>query len=349
MRALFVGLGGVGQRHLRNLRALAGDAVDVIAWRRRRADFVLDNRLQIESDAGLEEKYGVRPVDTLEQGLAARPDVVFVCGPTIEHVEVSLAAARAGCHLFIEKPIGASLDGVEDLVAEVERRGLVSFVGYQLRFHPLLQRAKALLDEGAAGPLVAARFSMGDHLPSWHPYEDYRQMYAAREALGGGVILSQIHDLDLVCWLLGMPRRVFAMAGHWTPLEIDVEDTASMLFECEADGHPVPVHVHQDYIQRPGSRGLELIGRDGRIGVDLPAAELRLTRVDHPVDVQRLEGFDRNDMFLAELRHFLECVRSGRESDIPVRAGAQSLRLALAARESARTGSAIAVHHASTV
>src|SRR6185295_18854023 len=97
---------------------------------------------------------------------------------------------------------------------------------------------------------------------------DYRTMHVSRRELGGGVLLSQIHDLDSVYALLGTPRRLFAVGGHLSDLDIDVEDTASLLMEAVVDGRPVPVHVHQDYLQRPARRTYEVFGDEGRISVD---------------------------------------------------------------------------------
>ena len=81
---------------------------------------------------------------------------------------------------------------------------------------------------------MAVRIEVGEYLPGWHTYEDYRQMYASRADLGGGVILSQIHELDYLYWLFGLPKRVFALGGHLTRLEVDVEDIASILLECRS-------------------------------------------------------------------------------------------------------------------
>ena len=123
MKILFVGLGGIGQRHLRNLRQLRGDSVEVSAWRTRREMHTLTDRLEIEPGVDVEERYGVRCVSDLEKALGEKPDVVFVCNPTALHVDVALAAARAGCDIFIEKPVSDRLEQTEDLVARGYRSG----------------------------------------------------------------------------------------------------------------------------------------------------------------------------------------------------------------------------------
>jgi predicted dehydrogenase len=334
-----IGLGGIGQRHLRNLHALLGDDLKVSAYRVRRLDQVLTDRLTIEQGASLEQKYGVTVFNDLDAALAERPDAAFVCNPSSLHVTVALKAARAGCHLFLEKPLSHNLDGIKELIEEVRSRKLVALVGYQLRFHPALLRLRDLLAGGTIGRVVAVRMEVGEYLPGWHTYEDYKQMYASRPDLGGGVILSQIHEMDLIYWLFGLPERVFALGGQLSRLEIEVEDTASTLLQCRRDGRVLPVHLHQDYIQRPPSRVTQVIGDAGKVIVDLRAPSLRVFDGEgEEREFVAFDTFERNQLFLDEMSHFLACVRGEQESSVTVFDGAQSLRMALASKESISTG-----------
>jgi predicted dehydrogenase len=339
MKFLMIGLGGIGQRHLRNLRALAGPSAEVLAYRVRRQSHVLTDQLKVESQAGLEEKYGVQAYGDLDAALARRPDVAIICNPSSLHIPVALAAARAGCHLFLEKPLSHSLEQVDELIDLMQRGDRVGLVGYQMRFHPCLKRLHGLLNQRAIGRIVAVRAEVGEFLPGWHPYEDYRQMYASRAELGGGVILSQIHEIDYLYWLFGLPRRVMAVGGHLSNLEIDVEDTASILMECVVNGRPIPVHLHQDYVQRPPSRTCQVIGSEGKILVDFRT--LSVKRFDGSgslVEDTALEAFPRNQLFLDEMTHFLACIQGQESPLVSLRDGAQSLRIALAAKESLSTG-----------
>jgi predicted dehydrogenase len=327
---------------VRNLRTLLGSDVEILAYRVRRDSPTLTDTLEVVPGEDLEQRYDVEVYDDLDVALGEAPDAVLICNPSSLHLPVALKAARAGCALFIEKPLSNNLEGVNDLVKYVETHGIVGLVGYQLRFHPSLRRTQELLRAGAIGQVVAVRIEIGEYLPGWHRYEDYRQMYASRADLGGGVILSQIHELDYIYWLFGMPTRVFALGGHLTHLEVDVEDTASILFECSIDGRAIPVHVHQDYIQRPPSRTCEVIGDAGKILVDL--RQLTLTAFDAEGNVTESSSnpdFQRNELFLDEMKHFLACL-DGRESpSVTIRDGARSLMMALGAKQSIETGQVV--------
>lgn len=342
MEVLMIGLGGIGQRHVRNLRALLGSKVDFIAYRTRGLSRVLTDQLNIESGSDLEKKYNIKVYSDLEQAISQRPDVVFICNPSSLHIPVAMAAAQAGCHLFIEKPLSHNNDGVAELITLAERRKLVTLVGYQMRFHPCLQHLHTMLQQRAIGKVLAVRVEVGEYLPGWHIYEDYRQMYASRKDLGGGVILSQIHEFDYIYWLFGLPRRIFALGGHLSSLEIDVEDTASILMECMIEGQPVPVHVHQDYVQRPPSRTCQVIGDSGKILVDFHALTFKVFDEHGELSIkQSFEDFQRNQPFLDELKHFLACLQ-GRETPVAsVKDGLKGLRMALAAKESLETGKVV--------
>ncbi len=342
MRFLVVGLGGIGQRHVRNLRTLVGPAAEILAYRVRRDSPTLTDSLGVEPGRSVEDKYGLKVFTDLDAALGEGPDAVLVCNPSSMHMPVALRAARAGCALFIEKPLSHSAEGTGELVHVVETERLVGLVGYQMRFHPCLQRVRALLESGAIGRVVAVRIEVGEYLPGWHTYEDYRRMYASRVDLGGGVVLSQIHELDYVYWLFGMPTRVFALGGHLTRLEVDVEDTASILLECIVDGRAVPVHVHQDFIQRPPSRTCEVIGDAGKIQVDL--REQTVVAFDGQGNMSESTAypeFQRNELFLEEMRHFLACLEDRETPRVSVRDGARSLMIALAAKRSIQTGQVV--------
>lgn len=334
MKVLMLGLGGIGQRHVRNLRALFANDLEIIAFRQSDKSIVLTDRLQIEEGSILTDKYHIKVFPDYTQALDQNPDAVFICNPTSLHIPFALEAAQRGRSLFIEKPLSHSMEGVEELVQLVETAGVKAVIGYQLRFHPCLLRLRNYLRDQAIGRVLSVRAEVGEYLPGWHVYEDYRQGYAARKDLGGGVILSQIHELDYLYWLFGMPQSVYAVGGHLSSLDVDVEDAADLLMEYNVDRRPMAVSVHLDYVQRPPRRVCELVGDRGKISIDLRALTVKLWDRDGILaEESSFEGFERNEMFLSELRSFFEYIR-GLPSSLPtIRDGAQSLRIALGAKE----------------
>jgi predicted dehydrogenase len=335
MKVLMIGLGGIGQRHTRNLRALLGTGVEIIAYRVRRQLHVVTPAMGADSGRNVEDEYAIRTFSNLEEALAQKPDVAFICNPSSLHVPATLACIQAKCDVFVEKPLSDSMRGIDELIHAVGEHKVIAMVGYQLRFHPCLSALAETVNSGILGSLLAVRATVGEYLPNWHPYEDYRQMYAARADLGGGVVLSQIHEFDYLYSLFGVPNRIYAIGGHWSGLEVDVEDTASMMMECSFAGRALPVQLHQDYLQSPPSRQCEVIGDRGRAIMDLHALTVSVfTRGNTTPRVQSFSGFERNQLFIDQLKHFLDCVRSRTKPVVDLHNGLQSLRIALAAKKS---------------
>lgn len=341
-KILIAGLGGIGQRHARNLRALLGENLELTAYRTKRSSPALTDRMQVESGQEVEAKFQCHVFTSLTEALADKPEAVVISNPTSLHLPIARAAAEAGCHVFIEKPVSHTIDGVQDFLDLVDRKRIVTFVGYQWRFHPMLESLRRSLAAKPVGRIISVLARFGEYLPGWHPYEDYRQSYAARRELGGGVLLTQIHDFDYLGWLFGWPRRVFCTGGKLSGLEINVEDTASTLLECEMDGNKLPIHVHQDYVQRPPERCCRIIGESGTIEVNLVQHSyvVRNERGDL-IEAESFDSFDRNQMFINEMRHFLACLDGREVSRISAAEGTKSLRVALAALQSLNTGQII--------
>lgn len=330
MKFLIAGLGSIGRRHLRNLLTL--DERDILLYRTHQSTLPDDElaAFPFEADLGA--------------ALDHKPDAVIISNPTSLHLQVAIPAAEAGCHLLIEKPVSHSSEGLDDLVAAVQRNSCRVLVGFQFRFHPGLQKIADLLQQAAIGRPLSVRAHWGEYLPGWHPWEDYRQGYSARPDLGGGVILTLSHPLDYLRWLFGEVKALWCFSAGRGELGLEVEDTAEIGLQF-ADG--VIGSVHLDYNQRPSAHYLEIIGTQGILRWDNADGDVRLYRDDdgtshagHPsCEVfPAPPGFERNHLFLTEMSHFIQVARGEEESLCTLEDGIQALRLADAARVSAREG-----------
>jgi predicted dehydrogenase len=324
LRFLILGCGSIGKRHLSNIAAL--NAGELLAY-----DICADRLGEVES------RFQVKTFDDLEDTWKEKPDIAFITLPTSLHVPFSLKAAEHGCHLFVEKPLSDRLDGVEQLLNTVRERNLVTLVGCNMRFHPGLAAVKRLIEQGAIGRVMSARVAVGQYLPDWHPWEDYRQGYSARRDLGGGIILDAIHEIDYIRWMLGEVEAVACFAGKLSDLDIETEDTAGILlrFTNGAIGE-----VHMDYIQRVPSRSCHIIGDQGTIHWDEGRGEVRWYSVktgDWQV-ITDPPDWEFNQMYLSELSHFLQCLSGKEKPVLDLFEGKQVLEVALAAKTSAESG-----------
>lgn len=338
-RMLFVGLGSAGQRHLRNLKRLYGDNTEIMAYRVRKLQRVFDDRMHIVEGKNLDDEYGITVFDDYDEALRAKPDVVFITNQNSRHMEHALKAAKAGCHLFIEKPLAVTMEGVDELDAEMKAHGKIAYVGYQNRLHPCVKKAKELLDAHKLGRIYMVYSELGEYLPGMHPWEDYRNMNEARQESGGGVVLCQLHELDYLYYLFGMPEEIYAVGGHRSGLEINVEDTATALCRYDYEGSECAVNVHLDFLQSPPTRHCKIAGEFGRFEFDLLRNEYKLYLTDGTTEEKTFSEFERNDMFLEELRIFMDAV-SGRcdRTLIDINEGKKSLEFALKIKEAMKNG-----------
>ncbi len=203
MKILIIGLGSIGRRHLKVLQDLGG--VEVAALRTKKGT--------------LRDETGIEEFDRLEAALEFRPDGVIVANPTSLHVESAKPFLNAGSKVLIEKPIAHSREKAMEL-AEFANRIRVA---YCMRFLPVSEYFRNELD---LEKVYKLSFKRSFYLPKWHPYADYRQEYTARKELGGGVIRTLSHEIDLACHWLGIPEKVTGVVDHLSHLELDVDDFA---------------------------------------------------------------------------------------------------------------------------
>ena len=312
MKFLIAGLGSIGRRHLHNLEALGQK--DILLYRTHQSTLE-------------DEELAAYPVETdIEAALKQKPDAVIISNPTALHMQVAVPAAEAGCALFIEKPIAYQTDDLLALEAALEKHHNKVFVAYQFRFNPGLRKVKELLDGGVIGRPLSFTSHWGEYLPDFHPWEDYRQSYAARKDLGGGVVLTLCHPLDYLRWLFGDVAELTAVTGKASDLVIDVEDFAQALLNFQSG---VVGSLHLNYFQRPKRHDLEIIGTEGTLYWDYAGTAVWLNRGNESEKMfPPPEDYERNQMFLDEMKHFIELAAGKVDSVCSYQDGKEALKLA---------------------
>ncbi len=327
MKILIAGLGSVGRRHFRNLIALGEK--DIVLLRTRKATLPDDELANYPVETDIQEALRKH-----------KPEAVIVSNPTAFHLDVAIPAAQTGCALLLEKPVAHSMERVDQLEEAVRQSGAKVLVAFQFRFHPGMLRAKQLIEAGEIGRIVSAHVQFGEYLPGWHPWEDYRKGYAARTDMGGGVVLTQCHSLDYLPWLVGKATSVWGFTGKLSDLEVDVEDTAKigLRFASGALGS-----LHLDYNRQPPVHAFDIAGTQGTIKWDLADGATRIYRAEkkdweeYPLPA----GWERNVMFVEQMKHFLAVVRGEAEPACTLADGIRVQRLVEAVHQSQRSGCVI--------
>jgi len=262
VKSLVVGYGSIGRRHEEVLRKMGAETA-VIS---RHAKDICGPCYS-----------------TLQDGMSRfNPRYVVVANRTSEHLETLNELERLGFNgtCLVEKPLA-------DVVPSIFSHSFTIGVGYVLRFHPLIQKAKELL---AGKRLLSVDAYAGQYLPDWRPGTDYRQCYSAIREQGGGVLRDLSHELDYIALLAGVWRRVSALGGHLSELEIDTEDVCGLLMEMQ---HCPAVLCQINYLDRNIRRDCTIQYEGGTLHFDLIA-----NRLVHNGVVQNVE-LERNDLFEA--------------------------------------------------
>lgn len=266
---------------------------------------------------------------------------VVIASPTSMHIPMAIEAAKAGCHIFLEKPVAHNLDGIETLLEFVRSNKLEVFVAYCHRFIPSVQRLKSLLDSGRIGRVYGVTMNWGSYLPNWHPWEDYRTFYMAKKSQGGGALLDESHGIDLLRFLFGEITEVQGDVGTISHLEIDSDDWAAMLFRTNKG---IRGKAHFDLMRHDPQIKLEILGEKGSITWD---------RIDHKITVYDAETksyeiipytvADVLSMYDLETRHFIHCMEGKEQSLISLEDGVQTMKIIGAVFESSEIGKRIRI------
>ena len=320
MSFIVIGCGSIGKRHIKNLLSLTQEkiyAFDIDSCKLREVNKI-DNRL-ITSNR-------------LEELLATAPKIALICVPSSLHIEYATMAASSGCHLFIEKPLSSNFQGIQNLMKIVKRKKLATMVGCNMRFHWAIKKIKTLLNEKAIGKIVSARIEAGQYLPDWHPWADYRNSYSAKKHLGGGIILDAIHELDYPIWFFGRTTNIVGLWGKLSNLQIDTEDVAEIILKFH--NGPI-VNIHMDYIQRKYSRSCKIIGEKGTIKWerDEHCVKAYFANIDKWKLFNEQKRYNSNQMFVDELKYFIQCVKKCKKTFNDVEFASKVLKVALAAKK----------------
>ena len=326
MKFVVVGCGSIGRRHIRNLCSLGVD--EIVA-----CDTDAERLAYVKNEPAVKSCY-----NQFQDDLVSDADGLLVCTPPSSHVEIARKSIEKGVHVFIEKPISHTLEGIDELIEEGCRKHLTICVGYNFRFHPGLKKVKQIINEGRIGRLLSARAEFGQNLAEWRPWQDYRKSYTAIEALGGGIILDASHEIDYLRYLVGDIEQVGCFADRISELEVETEDVAEIILRFKNN---ILGSVHIDFF-RPGyKRACEVIGETGVVNWDYSNESVRIYSVQSDKwEAINLEAGD-DEMYLNEMRHFINCVKGSEASLVDGLEAKKSLEALLAAKESSKSGKII--------
>lgn len=260
---LFCSFGNIQQRHFRNLKKLSPNCkINVYLPNVYDKYRIFDDRLNISFANTLLEAYSIDTIfygSELDKAIDEQYDAVFIGTLPPNRVDIAIKCAMRGLNIFIEKPLSNNLDGVYKLWGIIEDKNLKCAVGFQMRFSPIIEELKQMVDDNIFGDIYRIEITHANNIRSWTKgRENLGSFYALKEATGGGVLLSQIHEIDYLTYLFGKHYPISAIYGNYLT-NSDVEDSITILSNLEKD-YCIPIIINLDFISTIPRRTITIYG-----------------------------------------------------------------------------------------
>jgi predicted dehydrogenase len=320
LKIAVIGYGSIGKRHVKNLASIPN--MQIIICTKQKIRNPHKNKIKI--------------VNSIHDCIKENPDAAIIANESNLHIPISIQLAKLGIDLFIEKPLSNSLKDTEELVKIVRKKKIITQMGCQFRFHKGIKKIKQLISSNKLGKVISVRSECGSFLPNWHPYEDYTKSYAAKNSMGG-VVLTNIHEIDYLYWYFGNITEVFSVTGKFSELEISADDLSVGILKFKNN---VIAELHLDYFQKPDFRSCKIIGTKGTVFWDSDTNTVSLydNKKDEWTKILKQSKYDRNLMFKEELAHFLNCVKKRQTTINPMEEdGIKTLEIGLNIIKSSKT------------
>lgn len=323
LRTAILGCGGFANRHAQNLIALPQE-IELTAFCSRRE----------ASAREFSEKYsagkGLIFTDHREMFEKADLDLVVICLPPFAHTDQVELAAQHGIHMLVEKPIALTSEHAWRMVEATEKAGVKTQVGFMFRFGAAIERLKGLLRSGEVGPagLMSARYFCNSlHAPWWRD----------RSKSGGQLVEQIIHMVDLMHYLLGEAVSVYSRQENLFHREVPdytVEDVSATIFGFRGGAMGV-IYATNGAIPGKWINDYRLVSQ--KLTAEFTNANNALFHFTAERPVRTESVASDKDFYRAELQDLLTAIRTDGQTRTPMREGAKSLDMALAATRSAET------------
>lgn len=285
MKVLIVGLGSIARKHITALRSI-DSKVEILALRS------VNNA---QEEPGVTNIYGF---DQIPEDI----DFAIISNPTSEHRGTIESLVRLNKPLFIEKPVLSSLEGARELEELIKNKGISTYIGCNVRFHPVIARLK---EEVRHRKPLELNVYCGSYLPEWRPHTDYRKVYSAQKALGGGVHLDLIHELDYTLYLMGKPVAIQSYRARKSNLEINSVDIAHYTLEYDFGS----AFITTNYYRTRPKRTIECVWND-----EVWVADLITGTISSKEEGDILKGpHSMLDTYQAQMEYFLDSIRQGKK------------------------------------
>lgn len=299
MNVLIIGLGSIARKHITALQTLN--------------IYTKIYALRSKLNAVIEEN--VENIYDLDNNTIVF-DFAILSNPTHLHYQYIEKLACIGIPMFIEKPATHSLENIAELIQSIEEKKIVTYVACNLRFHPCITFLKNKID-GKALKINELNVYCGSYLPDWRPGKDFRTIYSANAAMGGGVHLDLFHELDYTTWLFGLPSKSKSVLRNSSSLGIDAIDYANYILEYDS----FTANLVLNYYRRKAKREIEIVLKEDTWTVDLIKNEIKNDNGEY---LFQAIDFNVKDTYSLQLDYFINCLKN---NQVPMNSLKESIEI----------------------
>lgn len=330
---LVVGVGSIGERHLRCFEA-TGRAEVAFVEPNEKLGATIAERYNVVGFASLEAALANSPAQGTLSASPSRRPVAVVATPAHLHIAIATKLVEAGYHVLIEKPLSTNLAGIDELEKATLKCGAVVGIAYVFRSFPSLAAMRQAIASGRFGKPVEIVVTAGQNFPTYRPA--YRDTYYADRASGGGAIQDALtHLLNAGEWLVGKMDRLVADAAHQVLDGVTVEDTVHLLARHREVLGSYSLNQHQ----APNETTITVVCQRGTVRWESHTQQWRwMMTPDEPWHVEPQEPLPRDAAFIAQANSFLDAAGGTAPPLCSLAEGVQTLRVNLAALASAESG-----------
>lgn len=281
-RFIIVGGGSIGKRHINNLISMGYKNIACL-------HYSLSSKID---DSNVVDLYDWDELKNYD------PCAVIICSPTHTHLDILNKINDINFHIFMEKPLTSNNVEIKGLVFDKN----VFMIGFMLRYHSQIIKIKHIINKNIYGNIIRADFEFGSYLPNWHPDSDYKNSYVSNKEMGGGVINTISHEVDLICWFFGFPKTVYTQFSDSNFLCIDVEESCDSIFGYEKFN----VSLHLDLLQKTYNRSIRIYFEEAVLEWNWNPNTIILNPYDKKkIKIHAKKKFDVNNLYYDELTDFI--------------------------------------------
>ena len=303
---LFIGLGGAGQRHLRILRKLLPKN-KFFALRKKFKTPLLNSNFTINNSQNISNKYQITEFSNEDKLFDLKPKLTVISCPTTFHTKYTEIASDIESNVLVEKPGLTSLEEFEKINRLFFDSKKCYFVSFQRLYNPLFIKLKKHIQNNEFGKLVSGNVKVSSYVPNWHPYEDFNELYACKRELGGGVLLTECHELNMIINIFGNPENIKTTPHYNENFNLNIEDTIFI----ETTFQKAKINFDISFLRKPSQREISLIFEKAKIFLDLDKNILEIEN-DEVTNTFHSE-FTNEDMFLNQAKDIVNLKNNNKQ------------------------------------